>query len=254
VNALHGGFVYDDRFQVVRNPTIQSLGNLPRVFTQSVWQFLSAGSTEASGLYYRPVFNSGLILIHQAFGFRVVGWHLVSLALHVAATFLLFRLGLRWELSPSVAGAAALFFGLHPIHSESVAWIAALPDPLALVNLLGALLIYERVYHGPGGKRWMLVFSLALTLLAMLSKEVALIFPVWLLMREAMDHNAHQSRGLLRRGRRLPRSSPPRPGIYQQSRTTRDRDSAIGCPTHHPMGPHSLRASARGSVPVGHRL
>jgi hypothetical protein len=34
VNALDGQFVYDDRLQVLKNPTLNSLANIPRMFTQ----------------------------------------------------------------------------------------------------------------------------------------------------------------------------------------------------------------------------
>src|SRR4051812_2389226 len=37
VNSLGGHFLYDDRFQILRNPTLADLGNIPRSFTQSVW-------------------------------------------------------------------------------------------------------------------------------------------------------------------------------------------------------------------------
>src|SRR5262245_10620470 len=54
VNALDGQFVYDDRLQVLKNPTLNSLANIPKVFVQGVWQFLSEGDKTAVGPYYRP--------------------------------------------------------------------------------------------------------------------------------------------------------------------------------------------------------
>src|SRR5256885_539411 len=36
MNALNGEFVYDDRLQVLNNPTLSSLGNIPKMFTQGV--------------------------------------------------------------------------------------------------------------------------------------------------------------------------------------------------------------------------
>src|SRR5213593_1306501 len=41
VNSLDGQFVYDDRYQILKNPTLSSPGNIPRMFTQGVWQFLN---------------------------------------------------------------------------------------------------------------------------------------------------------------------------------------------------------------------
>ncbi|HSO74634.1 MAG TPA: tetratricopeptide repeat protein, partial [Blastocatellia bacterium] len=86
------------------------------------------------------------------------------------------------------AAASALLFGLHPVHCESVAWVAALPDPLAAVFILASLLFYERHYHAKRpGEPAMLAASVGLALLAMLSKEAAVIFPVFLAVRETLS-------------------------------------------------------------------
>lgn len=187
LNALDGQFVYDDRFQVLRNPTIQSLENIPRMFTQSVWQFMSQASQEPVGAYYRPVFNIALILNYSFFQVSVFGWHLFSVFLHLIVTLLVYLLARRWGLSSAVAFAAALLFGVHPAHCESVSWVSGLPDPLAAVFILPSLLLYERYYHGRGGRRSVLIWSAALAMLAMLSKEVAIVFPLFLVAREWFD-------------------------------------------------------------------
>jgi hypothetical protein len=177
VNALDGQFVYDDRLQVLKNPTLNSLGNIPRVFTQGVWQFLNESDKAAVGPYYRPLFNIALIISRQTFGLEVFGWHLVSIALHLSVVFLIYRLARQWKLSFEVAAATALLFGLHPVHSESIAWVAALPDPLAALFVLSSLLFYERYFHDGSRKGVFLTASLVLAFMATLSKEVAVIFP-----------------------------------------------------------------------------
>ncbi len=187
LNSTGGEFTYDDRFQVLKNPTLQTLSNIPRMFTQSVWQFMNAGSDSPVGNYYRPIFNAALIFQYHLFGLDTVGWHVVSILLHLAVTFLVYRLARRWDMSQQTATAAALMFGLHPIHSESVAWISGLPDPLAALFILGSLLLYERCYHGAGERKNLLIASLGLAMLALLSKEVAVAFPVFLLVREWLD-------------------------------------------------------------------
>jgi tetratricopeptide (TPR) repeat protein len=187
VNALGGEFVYDDRLQILKNPTLNSLANIPRMFTQGVWQFLNSGDKNAVGPYYRPLFNIALIINHQLFGLEVFGWHLFSILVHIGVVYLVYRLARQWNLSTEAAMAAALLFGVHPVHSESVAWVAALPDPLAAVFILGSLLLYERYYHGQSRKPIVRGASVALALAAMLSKEVAVIFPLFLVAREFFD-------------------------------------------------------------------
>jgi protein O-mannosyl-transferase len=186
-NSLDGQFVYDDRLQVLRNPTINQLANIPRMFVQSVWQFLNQADKAAAGPYYRPLFNIALIVNYALFGLQTVGWHLVSLLIHLAVVVLVYRLARRWEVGRETALAAALLFGLHPAHSESVAWVAALPDPLAALFILSALLFYERHYHGQGRSRAALGASIALAFAAMLSKEVAVMLAVFIFVRELLD-------------------------------------------------------------------
>jgi protein O-mannosyl-transferase len=187
-NSVDGQFVYDDRLQILKNPTLNSLANIPRMFTQGVWQFLNEADKTAVGPYYRPLFNIALIINRQLFGYEVFGWHLFSIALHVGVVFLVYRLARQWKLSFEVAAASALLFGLHPVHSESVAWVAALPDPLATVFILSSLLLYERhYYHGRVSKPVVLIASVVLAFMATLSKEVAVIFPLFLVARELLD-------------------------------------------------------------------
>ena len=186
-NALDGQFVYDDRFQILKNPTLNSLANIPKMFTQGVWQFLNESDKSVVGPYYRPIFNIALIINRQLFGLEVFGWHAFSIVLHLGVVFLVYRLARQWKLSFEVAAAAALLFGLHPVHSESVAWVAALPDPLAAVFVLSSLLLYERYYNGRVTAMIVLTASVVLALMAMLSKEVAVVFPFFLVAREMLD-------------------------------------------------------------------
>lgn len=195
VNALDGQFVYDDRLQILKNPTLNSLSNIPRMFTQGVWQFLNESDKTAVGPYYRPLFNVALIINHQLFGLEVFGWHLFSILLHVGVVFLVYKLALQWNLSTEAALASALLFGLHPVHSESVAWVAALPDPLAALFILSSLLLYERHFHGRLRQPVTLVASLSFALIAMLSKEVAVIFPFFLAARESLDRPSGEKLG-----------------------------------------------------------
>lgn len=186
-NAIKGEFVYDDQFQVLKNPTIQTAANIPKMFVQSVWQFADQSSRQAIGPYYRPLFNIVLNINYQLFGLKVFGWHLVSILLHLIVTLLVYLLARRWHLSLWGAGASALFFGVHPIHSESVAWISALPDPLAAVFTLSSLILYERHYHEKRPRWYLLTLSLLFAVLAMLSKEVAVAIPVFVFVRNLLE-------------------------------------------------------------------
>ncbi len=81
----------------------------------------------------------------QLFGLNPWGHHLTSVLLHAVNTVLVFLL-LR-QLTGSDCGGAVLvaaLFGLHPLHVESVAWVAERKDVLSTFFGLLALLFYVR--------------------------------------------------------------------------------------------------------------
>ncbi len=187
VNSLDGQFVYDDGFQIQKNPTLQSLGNIPLMFTQGVWQFMSASAEQPIGLYYRPLFNILLIINFHLFGFNVFGWHLVSLILHMAATLMVYFIARQWKVSRVGAAAASLLFGIHPIHSESVAWISGVPDPLLAVLVMSSLFLFIRHQKAEEtGQHWLLLSTLLL-LLAIFTKETAIVVPAIFLLFRIID-------------------------------------------------------------------
>jgi tetratricopeptide (TPR) repeat protein len=174
LNILFNGFVYDDDTQVVQNPYVQSLRYLKEIFTSNVWSF--RGVTVSN--YYRPMMTFGYLVCYQLFGMRAYGFHLVSLLLHVLVVCLIFVLTERLTGDHVWAFVAAALFALHPIHTESVAWIAAVTDlELTLFYLLtfGFFLAVAR----PGGRRSepMMAAMVVAFILALLSKEQAMTLP-----------------------------------------------------------------------------
>ena len=148
LNSLSGQFLYDDWYQIERNPSIRSWSFLSSVFSQHVWEFANSDTNVVGGLYYRPIFNLTLLINYQLFGLGVVGWHAVSLAFHLIATAMVFKLARLWTLSRETSALAAIIFGLHPIHVEAVAWASALPDLMLGVFVLASLVLYEKYRRG----------------------------------------------------------------------------------------------------------
>jgi tetratricopeptide (TPR) repeat protein len=93
----------------------------------------------------------------QAAGLDPRAHHLVNLALHALGAVLLFvalrrMTGARW---PSALAAA--LFGVHPLHVESVAWVAERKDVLSGVFWMLALVGYAEYAKRPGWRRYLLV-------------------------------------------------------------------------------------------------
>ncbi len=125
LNTLMNGFVYDDNFQVVGNPYVHSFHHLKQIFTTTVWSFQGAqGVTN----YYRPMMTFGYLICYQLFGPGPFSYHLVNIAWNAWVVCLVFWVGQRLLRDRFAAFVAAGLFALHPIHTESVAWIAGVTD------------------------------------------------------------------------------------------------------------------------------
>ena len=135
VATLSFGFVYDDVPQILKNPAVHSWRYVPQYFTSHVW---AAIYPNTSGNYYRPLFLLWLKVNYALFGTHAAGWHLTSVACHVLATWLVFRIAQQLSCDRLTAFLAALIFGLHPAHVENVAWISGVSDPLMACFLLGS--------------------------------------------------------------------------------------------------------------------
>jgi protein O-mannosyl-transferase len=134
--SLNFQFILDDH-RFLNDPRLQSSGHWWEYFTSYVW----AQTVGAPNSFYRPVFVLWLRLNFILNEMSSWGWHLLSIAKHVAVAILLGLL--VWKLLRDRAAAllAATLFALHPAQAESVAWITV-PDPLMAAAVLSALLLY----------------------------------------------------------------------------------------------------------------
>jgi tetratricopeptide (TPR) repeat protein len=165
--ALWFGFVCDDSGQIVESQSRYSWSAVPSYFGSDVWNFIVTGKTD----YYRPVFLLWMMLNSKLFGLNTALLHAAALGLHLGVTLLLYFLALRLTRSPVVSGAAALLFGIHPVHIEVVAWLSGVTESLFAVLALGAILCQLR------GRR---AGALLLFTFAIFAKETAVALPLLL--------------------------------------------------------------------------
>ncbi len=215
--ALRNGFVnWDDNVYVYDNPSIRSL---------DAGFFRWAFSDVATSGFWHPLVWVSYGIDYALWGLNPAGHHLTSILLHAVNSFLVVVLVIQLVEaandrmnSPSpagdrvngrprgldrrsmfiTAGATGLFFGLHPLHVESVAWISERKDLLCALFYLLSMLSYvhyaisRRGTEGDGRAESVLSLrqyaskpflgSLVLFVLALAGKSMAVTLPAVLLL------------------------------------------------------------------------
>ena len=135
--------------------------------------------TPISGNYH-PLTMLSLALNYRMSGMDPASYHWLNLLFHLANTALVFVFLRRLTKDKFwTVAATALFFGIHPMHVESVAWISERKDVLYTFFYLIALILYLRYLET---KRWLwLVPVFFAFVLSAASKPAAIVLPLMLL-------------------------------------------------------------------------
>jgi len=162
---------FDDGIYVTENPRVRTGLTLENV----VWAF-----TTTDAEFWHPLTWISHMLDCQLYGLHPGGHHVTNLVLHMANTLLLF-LVLRWMTGAIWASAfVAALFALHPLHVESVAWVAERKDVLSTLFWMLTMAAYHYYTESPGVKRYLLV-SLAFVM-GLMAKPMLVTLPFVLLL------------------------------------------------------------------------
>ena len=173
---LSNSLFWDDDDWIVNNPAVHSLSweNTKFLFSTDVTAGIGVRSN-----YYRPVLMMSFALNWVLHGASPWGWHVVNNGLHILSAVLLFLLLERLLANRAAAAIAALMWLIHPVQTESVAYVNSRGDSLALVLSLEVLLVWWRT------KKILSLSALAglvLFILAILSKETAVLIPALMVL------------------------------------------------------------------------
>ncbi len=175
LNTLGFGFAYDDNHQIVSNPYLRSFHYLKQILTTPVWSFKYAS---VATNYYRPLMSLEYFALYQAYGPLPYIYHLANVVLNAAVVVLLFAVTRRLFQSTPIAMVTAILFAVHPVHTESVSWIADVPDLQLAAFLLLALWFFLNLGDSPKHEWRNSVAMSVFFLLAIFSKEPGVAFPV----------------------------------------------------------------------------
>ncbi len=184
-NTIRNGFVYDDFSVIAENPRVKYIQNIKHIFNLNYFKILDKGKQPAFGeSSYRPVVTATYFL--DAFLWKGKSWgcHISNFLLHVLNTLLLYSVLLRLLNSKKIPFLSALIFAVHPAVTEAVNAIAFREE--LLVVLFCLLSLYFLQLKSKWNKK---TFNISMDLLcafcyliALFSKEMAIAFPMLLLI------------------------------------------------------------------------
>jgi len=162
---------FDDDYYVTQNAVVQ--------------KGLTAGSiswalTTTAYFYWHPVTWLSHMLDCELYGLKPAGHHLTNVLIHAATTLLVFICFLYMTGALWRSAAVAALFALHPLHVESVAWVAERKDVLAGFFWFAAVLAYAWYARRPAWNRYLPVA--ACFALGLMSKPVTVTLPFALLL------------------------------------------------------------------------
>lgn len=197
-NTFGNSFVYDEKALIINNTFIRDTANIPFFFSLEYWKNCHPG-----GKTYRPFRTVTFALDFALWGLNPWGYHLTNLLLYAANCVLVYLLMLRLvkmvtpfksappmdqpfrRMNPSsetvtVPFLTALFFVVHPIHTEAVAYIKNRSELITfLFYLAGFLLYFSFLRSGSTLKRiTVYIAGLACFILGFITKEMAFSLPV----------------------------------------------------------------------------
>ena len=169
------GFInFDDDIYVYKNAYVQSGLN-----ANSIIQAFSSELAKVSG-HWHPLTWLSLMLDYQIFGLNPNGYHLINLLFHVMNTILLFLIFRRMTKSLWPSAFVAALFAIHPLHVESVAWIAERKDVLSTFFWMLTMGAYSYYVENRGLRRYSLV--LLFFALGLMAKPMLITLPFVLLL------------------------------------------------------------------------
>ncbi len=170
---FRNGFVWDDQFFVVQNPTLRGLWPAARFFQ-------SQGSPAEGTIYpltgQRPVMAFSLALDFALWKLNPFGFHLTNFLLHLLCVFGVVALVRELSRSREAGFLAGILFALHPGHAEGVIAFLGRSDLLASLFVLLGLFGYQRHCKASGGRKALWFAGALLSfLIACFSKETGLV-------------------------------------------------------------------------------
>lgn len=204
-NSLGHSFVWDDRMAVIDNELITHIMYLPKIFSRDLYYSHAEKYTAEHSNYYRPVQTLTYLIDYHIWKLNPFGFHLTNILLHLANGILVFLAVFMVCKSRIASLFTSILFIVHPVQTGAVDYVAGRSDILACLFILISFFLYgidcviapedklANMHSKPdsvhnriaGRKKLFYPFSVLAFVLALLSKEAVLIFPLLLIVYDA---------------------------------------------------------------------
>jgi Tfp pilus assembly protein PilF len=183
-NVLLGEFLYDDLAFINENYFIKDLSYFLRYFYD-----IKTIAPLMQSAPYRPLVTLSFAINYYIAGMNPGIYHLTNVLLHIGCGILVYFLINALIKNWFISLLSSLFFIVHPINSEAVAWISGRSNGISLFFFLSSFLLYLYSYkEDKHSLIFCFILSLICYLLAMLGKESAILLPFYLLIFNKFFH------------------------------------------------------------------
>ena len=182
--CIHNNFIWDDDVNIYQNSSLWQPDGLLKIWGSfSLYQ-------------YYPLTFTSFYLEHLLWGFNPRGYHVTNILLQTSNAILIFFILQYLGLKKLIALFIALLFSIHPIQTETVAWVTERKNLLSGLFYFSSFLLYlkflvKKNYRFYG-------FSLFFFVCALLSKTVTVTLPLTLLFAEYLISKSINYKSLLR--------------------------------------------------------
>lgn len=187
-NTINFGFVTDDYDQIVDDKKIKKLQNLLDFFFSPI-------PNSVSTQYYRPIFRLSLSVDYFIWKLNPTGYHLTNVFLYCVFLVCSFKFIKNFVNENLIVFLISLLFTVHPTHSETVSWVAARNEILMGIFFVLSCICF--IKFSKNGDKRNLMFSYISFIMAILSKETAIVLPVILFFYEIFFNNTNIKKKIL---------------------------------------------------------
>ena len=174
---------YDDELYLTKNPHIQAGITLKSV----IWAFTTGYASN-----WHPLTWLSHMLDIELYGLNPMGHHWTNLQLHIANTLLLFFVLQLMTGAILRSALVSALFAIHPLHVESVAWIAERKDVLCAFFWILSMYAYVGYVRNPEKKRYYILLII-LFALGLMAKPMIVTLPFVLLLLDFWPLSRFQS-------------------------------------------------------------